>query len=496
MGHPIPFRSSLDTRLLKFSGGDYFTIRDAVTGVQIFGGTGSGKTSGSGRALAHAYLKAGFGGIVMCAKPDEADLWRALAKECGRSRDLVFFDSSGSLRFNFLDYAQHTIAADGRDMNLVQLLSTITEATRAQTRAGSSAGGGGNEQYFRDAASQLVANAIPFLRAVKGTIRLGDLHRFVSTAPTSRQEANDPKWVALSFCGLTIHQAHKLRKAGNPEAERAMQHKGYWTDELSSIGDKTRGNIVSTFTSSIYPFLTGQLHDLFCTDTNIVPEYARQGIIIVCDLPARSYGPAGVVAQQIMKLLFQLSMESEHVTDATRPVMVWADECQFFMNSHDTDHLSVCRQQRVANVFITQDMPTYQAKMPDENEANSLLNKFGTRIFHASTDHNTCKYASDIIGRIKHYSLSQSQSFASASSGGDSLGETAGSSSGSYGDTFTMQRSKSSYLEYDIPPDYFAKELRTGGPANRHKVDGIIVRNGGVFKSSKKNRIKAEFAQR
>ena len=129
MGHPIPFKSSLDTRLLKFSGGDYFTIRDAVTGVQIFGGTGSGKTSGSGRALAHAYLKAGFGGIVMCAKPDEADLWRALAKECGRARDLVFFDSSGALRFNFLDYAQHTIAADGRDMNLVQLLSTITEAT-------------------------------------------------------------------------------------------------------------------------------------------------------------------------------------------------------------------------------------------------------------------------------------------------------------------------------------------------------------------------------
>ena len=61
--------------------------------------------------------------------------------------------------------------------------------------------------------------------------------------------------------------------------------------------------------------------------------------------------------------------------------MIWADECQFFMNSHDTDHLSVCRQQRVANVFITQDMPTYEAKIGDKNEADSLLNKFGTRIF-------------------------------------------------------------------------------------------------------------------
>lgn len=490
--HPIPYKSKLDTRLLKFSGGDFFTIRDAVTGVQIFGGTGSGKTSGSGRALAHAYLKAGFGGIVLCAKPAEADLWRKLAKECGRSRDLVFFDDSGALRFNFLDYAQHTIAAGGRDMNLVQLLATITEATRSQ----SGGGGGTEESFFRDAANQLVANAIPLLRVAYGTIRLKDLYAFINSAPRSRDEGRNLEWLNSSFCGKTLLRAHRRGKEGDFEAARVSeQHKTYWLEEIASLGDKTRGNIITTLTSSIYPFLSGQLHDLFCTDTNIVPEYARQGIIIVLDLPARSHGIAGVVAQQIFKLIFQLSMESENVTDKTRPVMLWADECQFFMNSHDTDHLSVCRQQRVANVFITQDMPTYEAKIGDKNEADSLLNKFGTRIFHASTDYNTCKYASDIIGKIKHHSLSQSQSRGASSSGGDSLGETAGSGTGNYGVTLTSQTSKSSYLEYDIQPDYFAKELRTGGTRYKRKVDGIIIKNGATFKSSKQNRIKAEFSQ-
>ena len=115
--------------------------------------------------------------------------------------------TAASLRFNFLDYAQHTVAADGRDMNLVQLLATITEASRAQ----SGGGGGSEETFFRDAANQLVANALPFLRVVYGTIRLKDLYAFVNSAPRTRDEGRDAEWVKRSFCGLTIHRAHKLR---------------------------------------------------------------------------------------------------------------------------------------------------------------------------------------------------------------------------------------------------------------------------------------------
>ena len=43
------------------------TIADATRGIQIFGGTGSGKSSGSGNALAKAFLKHGLGGLnIMC----------------------------------------------------------------------------------------------------------------------------------------------------------------------------------------------------------------------------------------------------------------------------------------------------------------------------------------------------------------------------------------------------------------------------------------------
>ena len=52
-----------------------WTIRHAVEGTHIFGGPGSGKTSGSGATIARAFLNAGFGGLVMTAKADERELW-------------------------------------------------------------------------------------------------------------------------------------------------------------------------------------------------------------------------------------------------------------------------------------------------------------------------------------------------------------------------------------------------------------------------------------
>ena len=51
-------------------GGNYFDTEKCFTGFQIFGGTGSGKTSGSGSFIASAMLASGFGGLVLTFKPD------------------------------------------------------------------------------------------------------------------------------------------------------------------------------------------------------------------------------------------------------------------------------------------------------------------------------------------------------------------------------------------------------------------------------------------
>ena len=66
---------NLDTPLYHFNESERFTIRQACEGVQIFGGIGSGKTSGSGAALAKSFLRNDFGGLVLCAKKDELETW-------------------------------------------------------------------------------------------------------------------------------------------------------------------------------------------------------------------------------------------------------------------------------------------------------------------------------------------------------------------------------------------------------------------------------------
>ena len=59
----------LDTKLLNLTRTDAYTLRDACQGVLVMGGIGSGKTSGSGKAFAGAFLRAGMGGVIMAAKP-------------------------------------------------------------------------------------------------------------------------------------------------------------------------------------------------------------------------------------------------------------------------------------------------------------------------------------------------------------------------------------------------------------------------------------------
>ncbi len=91
------------TVIREWGNGQGFRLADALTGVAVFGATGSGKTSGPAKHLAYGYLAAGFGGLVLCAKKEECRQWQRWAAETNRAGDLVIVNQSGNQRFNFLD---------------------------------------------------------------------------------------------------------------------------------------------------------------------------------------------------------------------------------------------------------------------------------------------------------------------------------------------------------------------------------------------------------
>ena len=65
-----------------------WTFGHSFEGLFVSGATGSGKTSGTGRATARAMLRAGYGGLVLCAKAGPVGTLRPGGRQRGR-RDPV-----------------------------------------------------------------------------------------------------------------------------------------------------------------------------------------------------------------------------------------------------------------------------------------------------------------------------------------------------------------------------------------------------------------------
>ncbi len=517
--------SNLDTRLLRLSSRDHFTLRDACQGVHVFGGIGSGKTSGSGKALASAYLRAGMGGLVLAAKPDEVELWLRYARENGRANSVMLFGERGGA-FNFLAYE---LARQGHDGigSVVECLMRVLEAARLSKGDGSR-----SEPFWEDATRQLLRNSIPILYAATGNVSIPDIIRFVSSAPTSAEQLQTPEWQGSSFMFQALLAARE-RPARPLSEDDFMKTSSYWRYEYAQLDPKTRGNIAITLSTALDRFNRGRLHRAFCTETNLVPELTFHGAIIIMDMSALTWNEDGIIGQQLFKYMWQRAVLARNAMEPKhrdRPVFLWADEAQYFVNSFDTDYQSTCRSSRACTVYLTQSLPTYYAKMggaQPQHAADMLLANFVTKIFHNNADFTTNRWASDTIGRSlqRRYNASEGESSNWSRGMNSGSGDNAGSSmnsGGSYGnggsssnwssgsnrghnDNWGRNRGHgggtsfnsgfSEAMDVEIEPAVFARDLATGGPANGGRVTGLWLSAGRRFADSGRNYLHVSFQQ-
>ncbi len=475
---PIPTapQGVLEWPLLQLSQADIFTVGNACEGVHIFGGTGSGKTSGSGKALARELLASGFGGLVLTAKPDEANNWRRLVSQADRDDDLIIFGAGGGYQFNFLDYeCGRGGVGGGQTENIVSLFSTIMEV-------GSRGGGAGSDPYWERAAKQLLRNAVDLCRLARGGIKLTDIAEIIMTAPKSAAEARSEGFISTLCYRLINEIDEKLQKKElTPSQEHDYRQTfNYFIKEFPSIGDKTRSGIVSTFTAMADSFLRGELYSLFCTDTNLTPEDSFDGKIIVVDLSVKQWGELGRYAQVVFKYLWQQAIERRAVYDDTLPAFLWADEAQLFLSKNDQEYMTTARSARAITVFLSQNMPNYVATLGDSERSavDSLLGNFQTKIFHQNTDTTTNQWAAELMGR----SLQSRSSF--------------GSSTGYSGDNSTSGSnfSTSQQMDYEVQPSEFTT-LRKGGGENNLLVDAILFQGGRIWDSTERPYMLVTFSQ-
>jgi len=451
----------LDRKILRFNGEHPYTIRDSCEGVLITGGIGSGKTSGSGATFARAFLEAGFGGLVLCAKKDELETWIQYAKETAREDSLLIFDGSGNNCFPFLDYEINREGEGaGLTENIVRLFMTVHEVIGRKS--------GGGDSYWVNAMQQLMRNTVDLAMISQNTVSVPLMYDIVQSAPRHPDEVVSKEWREASMC------YHLLDKGNKKEKDRWTQYDydstaSYFLEEFPHISEKTRSGIISMFTTTLDLFMRKPFRMLFSESpdesTQIAyPELTHHGAVIVMHLPVKEFGESGRAAQVIYKLLWQQAAERRDIKKNSRPIFLWADEAQNFVTDYDMHFQATARSSRACTVYLTQNLPNFFTELGNHDRTHSLVGNLQTKIFHANSDPETNTYASEVIGRSWHDHQGKSQSL------GDS--------------SFSMGQSSNESFDYDVPPQVFTR-LPKGGPHYNKTVGAIVFQNGRTWANDK-----------
>lgn len=470
---PSPW--SLDHPLLRLGRHDVWTTRDACACTQIFGDTGSGKTSGSGQYIARSMLKAGFGGLVLTVKSSETERWRAYMREAGRENDLVIFSPEGPHRFNFMEHERaRATRGGGATENLVELFITAMSVSVS----GAGGGGGAQDPFWERALRQLLRNVIDILRLAGEPIDIARMHQVITSAPLTGEDITADAWRDRSYIyGLFLAADERCAEPRDRDDLRATAE--YWLQEFAETMDsRTRGNIVSTFTTMADGFKRGELRELFSTGLTITPEATLDGKVIVLDLPIKQFHELGVQAQVIWKACWQRAVEAASRGPESRPVFLWADEAQFFVTPKEPDFVQTVREQKACCVYLTQAISNYRHALGAGREAavQSFLGIAKTKIFHCNGDPDTNEWAQRVISEDWKTQASQGHSEGTHSNPGDQ-----------HSMNYSRQR------QPRISPADFGK-LRCGGPPD-FMVQAILFQSGRRFKGGEGNMLRLAFNQ-
>lgn len=468
----------LDRVLLHWGKDEAFSVRDLLNGgVAIFGRTGSGKTSSSGKALANALVRLpGSGGLIVAAKPGEDRMmWERTFEAAGRRDDLLIFSPDQPLRFNFLNFEMQQ---GGHTRNITKTLTTIGESLRSSDTDNRE-----SSDFWSREQERLIFNCVEIVKLATGRVTAPDLHRFIGGAAMSPQQFTSEEWLA-GFHNHCLKAAWEKEKTPIEEHDFALA-KEYWLGEFPSMADKTRSSILVGVMGILHAMNTGIVRELVSTTTNVTPDDLFAGKWVLIDLAISEWSDIGSFVAAGWKYLAQKSILRRVADVDSNVVTIWGDEAQTILTSFDAHFLAQCRSHRGCMVYLSQSLPGYYAALGGENgkrSVDALQASFNLKIFHALGDLETATWASGLIGK----SL---QTFTGGSTTpSDSLyDELMGHSR--YSGNFSQ------HFESTLQSNAFMHGLRTGGAANGFVCDCFVIRSGEPF-SNGQNWLATSFDQR
>lgn len=478
--------------------GSAWTLRDAVCSTVVFGATGAGKTSSSGMTICCEFLRQGFGGLFLTAKPDDADTYIRYCKETGRLDDLVIIEPSADnkYRFNFLEHEiKNSKNQKAITHNVVELLMTVIEAGSSTVK------GTGDADFWLVAVRVLLSNVIDLLLIGTGQVTIEDIYNIVLSlpepeSPNARRSDQEPV-VPSAFETVYRITSDKVRaQAATWNANLSIAQKGKFSDRpaymkglydalpevrifdylaeyffrsFRLLSPKTKATVTYMVTGFLHNLMREPVFSLFCNKpSNINPEDCyNKGKIWLVNLPVKEYHQAGQYCQMLVKYCWQRACEARRITENSLPVFFVADECQHFMLPTDSEIFATSRSSLICNLQLTQNLPNLYISVGGdkyEYRVKSLLGNFGTKIFHANSCVDTNSWAESLIGEFEIDKSSRSYSF----------------------DTDKVGHSRTDAPEFQkiVRKEEFAA-LKCGGKNNQFKVQAIIHKQGDPFTDGK-----------
>jgi len=452
---------------------DSFTNQQAQEHILIFGSSGAGKTTSSFLpAIVFPMLAAGYGAVLCCAKPGDADVFERCCASAARKADVIRITLHGRHCFDPICYTAAHPAFGGNVEDVINIPSQAMEVLHPGRKTG--------ETYWEAGKDSLLRDLVTPLMLAERPVSLAAMEDLLLSAPKNSEEVHDEEWQQGSLCKL-LDRIVDLDLSGTAAADRERCCKS-WLKVWPRVPQRSRGVFEASVRGLTDIMLRGPMHDLLSSGrSTIVPELLEEGAIFILDLPTLG-GPTNRAAQVMIltAICNYLEKRTGRAQEETRPILIALDECQRIITPDMNRWLQVLRSAAVSVCLATQDLSGMYDALVGGAEArtaiDNLVGNCGTKIFHSVSDPATQDLASRLIGDETDFR---------ANFGGTYSGRGSNMSAGGMEERRPI-----------MEPAYFGIGLRRGGAANDFISDAIVFQNSRVWKATGKPFIKVSFRQR
>lgn len=461
--------------LWQFSPDDPFTTANAFEHLLAFGGSGSGKTSTLMHLMRQMFLH-GWGMLFLPSKGSDVHDVVRLARETGRSGDLVIVRPGSPHAFDFLT---HEIEVPGGGIGNAN--SLLTQLMEVITRTNSKSG---HDPFWGLAAARLTQAAMVIIHWATGQASVVSIYRFITSLPHSLEMLATPEWQA-SYCARMLFAA-KQKPGWDQDVDLELATE-FILRELPRMGERTLGSVLMNAHATISHFISADIRSLVSGPTKAKPEMAFDGKIVIVDTPPLVFGERGRALQLIWKLSFARASTRRVIGPGSLPACLWQDEYALHaVPSVDTMLQAVARSHWISVIAAIQNFPLLEKSMESKEEALALLGNFATIMWFANNCSSTNELASQMLPSSKHLYMSGSSPTGPFDFVADWLGlAQPDQKQGSAG--FNEQ------WHPDVPPSDFTKLFR-GSHAYGKLVQAIVFAGGRRFSDGRTWK-KCTFAQ-